>query len=73
MKKTVDAVGAFADVTNYPIKQIAHPIKFYVSAQRLVAATPKLGADIYTGSFLSDLELSPAKCAMLQDKEASKE
>ena len=66
-----NAVGAFTDIPNYPIKQIAHPVKFSVSEHKPVAAAPELGAD--TESVLSELELSPAEFAVLLGKESSKD
>ena len=54
-----NAVGAYTDIPNYPIKQIAHPVKFSVSEHKPTAAAPELGSD--TRVVLSELELSQAE------------
>jgi crotonobetainyl-CoA:carnitine CoA-transferase CaiB-like acyl-CoA transferase len=66
-----NAVGAFTDIPNYPIRQIAHPVKFSVSEHTPKSAAPELGAD--TRAILSELELSEAELALLLAGGARKE
>ena len=58
-----NAVGTYTDVPGYPIKMVAHPVKFSVDEHKPLGAAPELGAD--TASVLVELGLSADELSVL--------
>ena len=67
-----NAVDVYTELPSYPIKQVAHPIKFSVSRHKPTGAAPELGrAD--TEAVLVELGLSAQELAALTTSGGSSE